>query len=258
MPATARNDPGTGLYGSTVGANMLRAGIAESIGTFVLVLAGTAVATSALLDRPTAGAVYDSLAIALALAFGLALVALAAALGHVSGAHLNPAVTLGLATTGKFPWRYVPTYVLCQLGGAIAGAMGTWLLFGAAGRNDANLAATYPQSGVGSLQALLVEGLITFVLVFVVVSVATDERATASAAPLAVGLALAVGVMIGGPVTGGAVNPARALGPMIVAGNFTAFWVYIVGPVVGGVIAALVYDKFLADAVVPEEAEEMT
>lgn len=97
----------------------------------------------------------------------------------------------------------------------------------------------------------MVEALITFVLVFVVVSVATDDRAPAAAAPLAVGFALACGVFIAGPVTGGAVNPVRALGPMIVAGQFTALWVYLLAPVVGGVLAALLYDRLFSEANAP-------
>lgn len=97
----------------------------------------------------------------------------------------------------------------------------------------------------------MIEALITFILVFVVIAGATDERAPAATASLAVGFALAAGVFVGGPVTGGAVNPARALGPMIVAGKLTAFWVYVIGPLLGGVAAALLYDRFVATAEAP-------
>ena len=113
-----------GLFGSELdSANMVRAAAAEATGTFVLVFAGTAVAVGALLGRPIAGGSYDSLAIALA--FGLALITMVAALGHVSGAHLNPAVTLALAVTRKFPWAYVPAYLAAQFAGACAGALAT-------------------------------------------------------------------------------------------------------------------------------------
>ena len=169
-----------------------------------------------------------------------------AAIGHVSGAHVNPAVTLGMAATGKFPWRYTPIYVGAQLVGAVLAAVATWITFGGAARSEAKLAATYPAQGVGDLQAFVVEVLITFILVFVVMAVATDERAPAAIAPIAVGFALAVGVFIAGPVTGGAVNPVRALGPMIVAGDLTSFWLYVLGPIVGGVLAALLYDRTMA------------
>lgn len=225
---------------------MARASVAELIGTAILVYAGTAVACGAILDRPTAGGAYDSLAVALA--FGLTHTGLVAALGHISGAHLNPAVTIGLASTKRFPWNHVPAYVGAQLIGAIIGAIGTWVTYGGAARATANLAATYPADGVGLIQALVVEALVTFVLVLVVISVATDERVPGAVAPLAVGFALAVGVLIGGPVTGGAVNPARALGPMIVSLNLDSFWLYLVGPVAGGTLAAVTYGRFLQEA----------
>jgi MIP family channel proteins len=237
---------GGGLYGSQIDAShLLGAAIAELVGTFILVFGGTAVAVGAILSRPTAGAAYDSLAIALA--FGLALAIVVAAIGHVSGAHVNPAVTLGMAATGKFPWNYTPHYIGAQLVGAVLAALATWVTFGGAGaRSEANLAATYPAQGVGDLQAFIVEILITFILVIVVMAVATDQRAPAAIAPIAVGFALAVGVFIAGPVTGGSVNPARSLGPMLVAGDFTSVWLYILGPIIGGVLAALLYDRFLA------------
>ncbi|HEY0007769.1 MAG TPA: MIP family channel protein [Tepidisphaeraceae bacterium] len=239
-----------GLYGSELGGSMLRSGVAEAVGTFLLVFAGAATATAATLNRSIAGGAADSLAVALA--FGLALVALVSALGHVSGAHLNPAVTLGLAATGKFPLRFVPAYLIAQLVGAIAAALAVWAIFGHAGRDLAALGATAPAQHVTLLQAFLAEMLITFFLVFIVMSVATDSRSPAAAGP-AVGFALAAAILIGGPVTGGAVNPARALGPMIVAGTFTAAWVYILAPILGGVAAALLYDRFVKQTEKPEE-----
>jgi glycerol uptake facilitator-like aquaporin len=133
----------------------------------------------------------------------------------------------------------------------VLGALATWVSFGDPGRDQAKLAATVPGPNIGAGTALLVEALVTFVLVFVVVSVATDERVHASLAPIAVGIALAVGVFVAGPVTGGAVNPARTLGPALVAGEFTALWVYLIGPLVGGVVAAVVYQRFLAKAQAP-------
>ena len=238
----------SGLYGSQVdSSNLLGSAVAELIGTFVLIYTGCAVAVAAILQRPTAGPIfYDSLAVALA--FGLALVVIVAAIGHVSGAHVNPAITLALAVTKKFSWQYVPIYLGAQLVGAVLGAVAVWITYGGAAREAAALAATFPTEGVGDLQALVVEILVTFILVFVVISVATDERAPAGVAPLAVGFALACGVLIAGPITGGSLNPARTLGPMVMAGQFTAVWVYIVGPVVGGVLAALAYDRFASQS----------
>ncbi len=126
-------------------------------------------------------------------------------------------------------------------------------MFGDAARGEGGgfLARTAPATGVATGQALLVEAAVTFILVFVVISVATDPRVDEVVAPLAVGFALASGVFIAGPVSGGAVNPVRALGPMLVSGNFDSFWIYLVGPLVGGVGAAFLYDKFIAQAAPP-------
>jgi MIP family channel proteins len=229
-----------GLFGSEIGASMPRAAAAELIGTFILVFAGTAVAVAAGLGRPTAGAAYGSLAVALA--FGFALLIVASSLGHISGAHVNPAVTIGLAAGRRFPWRYVPTYVVAQIIGGCFGALATWAVLGTQARTKMHLAATYPAASAGLGRAFLVEALITFVLVLVVVAVATDERVPPATTSIGVGFALAVAVFIGGPISGGAANPARALGPMIAAGKLTSFWVYIVAPVLGGVVAAVAYN----------------
>ena len=177
--------------------------------------------------------------------------AIVAALGHVSGAHVNPAITLGLAITRKFPWAFVPAYLAAQLIGAVLGSLAVWLTFGDEARTKLHFAATAPTAGVGDLRAIAVEALVTFVLAFVVVSVATDKRAAAAAAPLAVGFALTAGVLIAGPITGGAVNPARALGPMIVPGSFSSFYVYVIGPILGGAVAALTYDRLIAKGKTP-------
>jgi MIP family channel proteins len=213
-----------GMYGSSVdSSNVLGAAVTELIGTFILIFTGCAVATAAILGRSTAGpGIYDSLAVALA--FGLALVAIVAAIGHVSGAHVKVAVTLALAAMKKFAWQYVPIYIGAQLVGALLGAIAVWIIYGDGSRELANVAATFPAEGVGDLRALVAEILVTFILVFVIISVATDDRAPAGVAPLGVGFALACGVFIAGPVTGGSSNPARTLGPMIVALDFTAVW----------------------------------
>lgn len=243
----------SGLYGSSTTQNVPRVAVAELIGTYLLVLAGTSVAVAALLDQPIAGGTADSLAIALA--FGLALVALVNALGHVSGAHLNPAVTLALAATGKFPWRYVAAYVVAQLVGAVLASLTVWLTYGDAARDSASLAATLPGGGVSTLTVLVIETIVTFFLVLTIVSVATDERVPKATAGLTVGFTLAVCVLIAGPLSGGAVNPARALGPMIVSGDFDGAWAYVLGPILGGVAGAFVYARFLAHAKEPSEAE---
>jgi len=243
-----------GLYGSsTTNANIPRVALAELVGTYFLVLAGTSVAVSAVLGRPVAGGPADSLTVALA--FGLALVALVNALGHVSGAHLNPAVTLGLAVTGKFPWKYVPAYLVAQLVGAVLASLTVWATYGDAARDEASLAATLPAPGVSEVTVFAIEAIVTFFLVLTIVSVATDPRVQQSVAGLSVGFTLAVCVLIAGPLSGGAVNPARALGPMLVSGQFDGVWAYLAGPLLGGIVAAVVYARFLAKGEEPSQAE---
>jgi MIP family channel proteins len=241
-----------GLYGSNLGANLPRVFVAELLGTFFLVLAGTAAAVAASLFLPIAGNPIDSLTIALS--FGLVLIALVFALGHISGAHFNPAVTLGLMVTGKFPIKYTPFYLIAQFGGACLAALTVLYAYGDKAKSVAALGATFPAKGVSPLRALVIEAVITFLLMLVIMAIATDSRTPKAAAGTAIGFTLAVAIIIGGPLTGGAVNPARALGPMIVAGKFTDFWVYLVGPTVGAILAAVVYTGFLAGAEEPSEA----
>jgi MIP family channel proteins len=233
----------TGLHGHPLEVNMARASGAEAIGTFVLVLTIVSTVVAATLGKSVAGTPYGSVAVPIA--GGLALAIIVAALGHISGAHLNPAVTLGLAVNRRFPWSYVPAYLTAQLGGAVAAALVAWGLYGDKARSEVNLAATYPAVGVTVWRALSAEAVVTFLLVLVVISVATDSRVPPGVAALAIGSALGVAILISGPITGAGVNPARALGPMIVAGRFTDWWVYIIAPLFGGALATTVYDRFL-------------
>ena len=250
-----QSDPGTASEGSasahsSVGvANLSRAGLAEMVGTVFLIYTGTATAVAATLGKKTGGSPPDSLAIALA--FGYVLAAMVGALGNISGAHLNPAVTLGLATIRKFSWRAVPVYLAFQLAGAVLGALATWATFGGAARSAAKLGATVPADGISNGRAFLIETFITFLLVFVVIAVTSDRRASGTTASVSIGFALVSAVLIGGPSTGGAVNPVRALGPEIVSGTFTSFWVYLLAPVLGGVVAAVVYDRVIGRATAP-------
>ncbi len=234
-------------------SNLLLACTAEAIGTFLLVLVGTAVATAAVLGKGTAGPAYDSLSVALA--FGLILVPIVGSLGQVSGAHVNPAVTLGLAVAGKFPWSHVPGYVLAQFAGAVIAAIVVWAAYGPGAYVDAHLGAPAPVNGASAFQVLLVEALIAFILVFTVISTATDKRVPPGTATVAIGFALAAGVLLGGPVSGGAGNPARALGPMIVSGTFPVWFFYALGPLLGGAVAALAF-RLVGMASTPKVADE--
>jgi MIP family channel proteins len=231
------------LHGHQLEHNLPRAVAAEAIGTFVLVLTITSAAVAATLSRPVAGAPYGSLAVPVA--GGLALAIGVAGIGHISGAHLNPAVTLGLAVNRRFPWAYAPGYVVAQFAGATAAAAVTWGLYGDQARSIAALGATAPAPGVSAGRVLAAEAVVTFVLVLVVVAVATDTRVPRGIAAMAIGAALAVAIVISGPVSGAGVNPARALGPMILAGQFRDWWAYLAAPVAGGVAAVALYDRFL-------------
>ncbi len=231
------------LHGHQLEGNPARAVTAEAAGTFVLVLAITSAAVAAALSRPVAGPPYGSLAVPVA--GGLALAIAVASLGHISGAHLNPAVTLGLAISRRFPWAYAPAYVIAQFTGAITAAAVTWGLYGDHARSIAHLGATVPAPGVSAGRVLAAEAIVTFVLVLVVVAVATDTRVPRGVAAVAIGAALAVAIVISGPVSGAGVNPARAIGPMILAGQFTDWWAYLAAPVAGGVAAVALYGRVL-------------
>ncbi len=233
----------TGMYGSSPGLNTATASGAEFIGTFLLVLAIVATATAGTLGMVAVGSPYGSLS--MPMVNGLTLAALAVAFGHISGAHLNPAVTLALAVTKRLPWSSVLPYLVAQFAGGVTAALVTWGLFGDAARATANLGATAPAEGVSSWTVFLAEAVVTLLLMMVVIAVIADDRAPAATAPLAVGFALAAAVFIAAPLTGAGVNPARALGPMLVAGQLDAWWAYLLGPIFGAVLAAVTYDGFL-------------
>jgi MIP family channel proteins len=240
---TATRDAVVFLHGHQLERNLARAAAAEAAGTFVLVLAITSAAVAATLARPVAGAPYGSLAVPVAGGLGLAIAV--ASTGHISGAHLNPAVTLGLTVNRQFPWAYAPGYVLAQFAGATAAAAVTWGLYGDQARSIAHLGATAPAAGVSAGRVLAAEAVVTFVLVLVVVAVATDTRVPRGIAAIAIGAALAVAIVISGPVSGAGANPARAIGPMILAGQFSDWWAYLTAPLAGGVAAVALYDRFL-------------
>lgn len=225
--------------GQRPGQNIILAATAELIGTFLLVLVGTAVATAAVQGKGTAGPAYNSFAVAMS--FGLILIPIVGSIGQISGAHVNPAVTLGLAVSGKFPWKFVLPYWVAQLAGAMIAAVAVWVAYGHGAYVDAHLGAPSPANGANGYQVLFVEAMIAFILVFTVIATATDPRVPAGTAAVAIGFALAAGVLLGGPLSGGAGNPARALGPMIVAGVFPVWFFYTAGPFLGAVLAAGAY-----------------
>jgi len=158
-----------------------------------------------------------------------------------------------LASIGKFPWRYVPVYIAAQMVGAVLAGFALWGAYGSQARTVAHLGATAPTPGSSDLQTFFMEVLIGFVLVFVIVSMTTDSRVSGAAAAVCIGFTLTACVLVAGPVSGGAANPARALGPVIVSLKFYSVWAYVLGPVVGGVLGAVVYDEFIGPATAPDE-----
>jgi MIP family channel proteins len=220
---------------------LLRALVAETIGTFALVFAG---AGAVMVDAKT----HELGHVGVAITFGLVIMAGVYAVGHISGAHFHPAVTLAFAVARHFPAARVPAYWAAQAAGAAAAA---FVLRGSLG-DVAHLGATLPSGSDG--QAFLWEAVLTFFLMFVIMAVATDTRAVGEAAAIAVGATVGLDAMFGGPVTGASMNPARSLGPAIAATDFTAIWVYLTAPCAGAVAAALAYRALRTDQPVQEAA----
>ena len=202
---------------------------AEAVGTFMLVVIGPGAAA---VNLHTEGAVSH---VGVALSFAFVIVAGVYALGHISGAHFNPAVTAGFWLSGRFPGRDVIPYVLAQLGGATAGALFLRAVLGA----DVRAAVTVPHVVVFS--AFLVEVVLTFFLMLVIMAVATDHRVASPAAGLAVGLTVGFDALMGGPLTGASMNPARSLGPAVAAGMWEAHWLYWGGPLLGAGLGVVTY-----------------
>jgi MIP family channel proteins len=218
-----------------------RRAAAEGIGAFALVFAGCG-AIVAEAERPgTLGA------IGIALTFGLVIMAMVYATGHLSGAHLNPAVTLAFALTRHFPARETMAYIAAQVAGALAAA---GLLAAIWPGDPASLGATIPSVGVGS--ALVYETVLSAFLMFVIVAVATDTRAVGAGAAIAIGGTVGLDALFGGPITGASMNPARSLGPALVSGELHDLWIYLIGPVVGAALGALAYQVIRGERVVGE------
>lgn len=222
---------------------MLRAIIAEFVGTFALVFAGT----GAIVSNSVSGGALGHVGVALT--FGLVIMAMIYATGHISGAHFNPAVTLAFALVRHFPAQRVIPYIAAQIAGATLGSLAVRYLIGDA----ASLGVTHLNNG--ALSGMLFEAILTFVLMFVIVAVATDVRAVGQAAAIAIGGTVGLEAMFAGPITGASMNPARSIGPALIAGDYADLWVYMVGPIVGAALGAIVYQYLRAPRPVEEPNE---
>jgi MIP family channel proteins len=210
-------------------ARDVRRYVAEALGTATLVLVGPGAAMVAASTQAFGHT-------AVALAFGLVVTMLVAALGTVSGAHVNPAVTLAFWSVRRFPGREVAPYLAAQCVGAVGASLALRWLLGPVGRMGATLPA------ISLDRAFAVELVYSGVLAFVIFAVATDERVPRSVPPFVIGATVFAGALVTGPLTGGSFNPARSLGPAAAGGGWTAHWLYWVAPIAGMLVAARLYE----------------
>ena len=218
--------------------------LTEALGTAILVFAGTG---AIVIDEISGGQVTH---LGIGLTFGMTVCAVIYATGHISGAHINPAVTLGFALAKHFPWRDVPLYWGAQLAGAAIGSAGLLALFGQTG----NMGATVPAGS--ALQSLGLEVALTFILMFVIMAVATDQRAVGQGAAIAIGTTVGLEAIFAGPISGASMNPARSLGPALIGGVWTSHWLYWLGPLAGAAAGAFVYRWVQGGNARPAEEQE--
>ncbi|MGH7681056.1 MAG: MIP/aquaporin family protein [Candidatus Eiseniibacteriota bacterium] len=212
--------------------------LAEMIGTFALVFFGA----GAILQHQVTQAVGIT---GIALAHGIAILVCVYAFGHISGGHFNPAVTFGMLVTKRIRFSGAISYWIAQLAGACVAA---WILRTTYfGPTDALLGALTLAPGISPMKGMFLEAIMAFMLVIVIFGTAVDPRAPKGFAGLAIGLTLVGNILVGASLTGAAFNPARAFGPALMAGHWQDQWIYWVGPLLGGAIAALLYDRMLLE-----------
>lgn len=222
--------------------------LAEALGTFLLVFIGAGTATVAALSNLTPHLSAAASLTLVALAHGLALFIIVLIVGRVSGAHVNPAITLGLAINGHFAWEDVPAYLVGQIVGAVIGAAAILIVYGKQAATIGHLGAPALATNTNIWQGLIIEGIGAGILMLAIVATAIDTRAIPGWAGLTIGLSLGAIIMVIGPATGAAVNPARAFGPDFVDFLFgvKVDWLayvvsYLIGPILGATGAAALY-----------------
>jgi aquaporin NIP len=216
--------------------DLTRRAAAEGLAAFALVFAGCGAIVA---DVQYDGALGS---VGVSLVFGLIIMVMVYATGHLSGAHINPAVTIAFTLSRHFPPRDAAAYIGAQLAGAAAGAL---VLLAVWPDKPGDLGATLPTVGVGS--AFVYELILTAFLMFVIMAVATDTRAVGAAAAIAIGGTVGLDALFGGPVTGASMNPARSFGPALAAGEWTDFWIYLLAPIAGAGVGALAYQLVRGD-----------
>ena len=213
-----------------------RRGVAEFIGAFTLIFIGAGAAVAA-------NASHDPTLIGVAVANGVAIAVMVSALGHVSGGHFNPAITFGFLITRRIKPALALLYWVAQFGGAALAALLVRNLLPRASSEAVQLGVPALGKGVDASSGFLLEAIFTFFLVWVVFATAVDPRGTfKSIAGLAIGLTITIDVLMGGPYTGAAMNPARAFGPELISGHWPDGWIYWIGPILGALVAAFLYD----------------
>lgn len=218
----------------------MKKGIAELIGTFALVFCGTG---AVVIDQVTGGAVTH---VGVSITFGLIILAMIYALGDISGAHMNPAVTISFMVAGRIGGKQVSTYILCQFAGALLASLALKLMF----PKNESLGATMPAGS--DMQSFILEIILTFFLMFVILNVSSGSKEKGITAGIAVASVVGLEAMFAGPVSGASMNPARSLAPAIVSGKMeyiSHLWIYLTAPVLGGIIAVLVYKYIIYEKI---------
>jgi len=235
-----RGNAGNHLFNSVKIIVVMQKYFAELIGTYALVFFGTG---AVVVSQQTGGLITNT---GIAIAFGLVVMAMVYALGNISGAHLNPAVSIGFVLAGRFPVACLAPYIVSQITGAILASLTLHYLF----PGNQLLGATLPSNG--SMQSFVLEFILTFFLMLVIMNVAVGSKEQGMFAGLAIGSVITLEAMFGGPISGASMNPARSIAPSLVSGHLEQLWIYIIAPVIGAALAIPVWKYMVKEKPVRE------